>query len=196
MTRSLPTTTALITWSLWAATGLGGCDPSLGPSGGSSSAWVELYTGELALEPLEQGQTLLVERGSQGGVHLWGSLRAGGLSRGSEDEYEALLSGDRPLVEFTLEAPYGLLSNDNLVRQYLQEDQEGGMILVGRRVIFRHYSELPEDWQQLDWEQVEQRIEQEDLTLRVTITDSRGRWAEDSRNIHVQFPPREQEQPG
>ncbi len=196
MTRSFPTTTALITWSLWAATGLGGCDPSLGPSGDSSSAWVELYTGEVALEPLEPGQTLMVERGSQGGVHLWGSLRAGGLSRGSEDEYEALLSGDRPLVEFTLEASYGLLSNDNLVRQYLQEDPAGGLILVGRRVIFRHYSELPEDWQQLDWEQVEQRIEQEDLTLRVTITDSRGRWAEDSRNIHVQFPPREQEQPG
>jgi hypothetical protein len=175
---------------------LGGCDPSLGPSGNSGTAWVQLFTGEQTIEPLDDGQVLMVERGSQGGVHIWGSLRAGGISRGSEDEYEALLSGDRPLVAFALEASYGPLTGDNVVREYLQLDAQGDFTLVGRRVIFRHYSELPEDWQELDWEEVEQLMEQDDLTFRVTITDSRGRSAEDSKTVRVQFPPREQEQPG
>ena len=66
---------------------------------------------------------------------------------------------------------------------------EGGVILGWP-------DDLPEDWQDLDWEEVEQLMEQDDLTFRVTITDSRGRSAEDSKTVRVQFPPREQEQPG
>jgi len=173
-----------------------GCDPSLGPSGVPSTAWVELFTGEQSVGPLEDGQVLMVERGSQGGVHIWGSLRTGGINRGSEDEYEALLAGDRPLVEFVLEASYGVLSNANVVREYLRQDEQGALVLVGRRVIFRHYSELPEDWQELDWEEVEQLMEEDDLTFSVTITDSNGRTAHDSKTVRVEFPPRQLEQPG
>jgi len=183
-------------WILALVVLFAGCDPSLGPSGVSGAAWVELFTGEQSMGPLEDGQVLMVERGSQGGVHIWGSLRAGGIERGSEDQYDALLSGDRPLVEFVLEAPYGVLSNPNVVREYLTANEQGDLLLVGRRVIFRHYSELPEDWQELDWEEVEQLMEQDDLTFSVTITDSRGRTAHDSKTVRVEFPPRDLEQPG
>ena len=112
-------------WAMVLAWALCGCDPSLGPSGGSGTAWIELFTGEQNIEALDEGQTLLVERGSQGGVHIWGSLRAGGIARGSQDEYQALLSGDRPLVEFVLESSSGVLSNPNTVREYLVEDDNG-----------------------------------------------------------------------
>ena len=95
-----------------------------------------------------------------------------------------------------LEAPYGVLSNPNVVRAYLTEDEQRDLLLVGRRVIFRHYSELPEDWQELDWEEVELLMEQDDLTFSVTITDSRGRTAHDSKTVRVEFPPRDLEQPG
>ena len=121
------------------------CDPSLGPGGTTGGAWVELLTGEFAAEVLTDGQVLPVVRGSQGGVHIYGSLRTGGIERGSEDEYQSLLSGDRPLVEFSLEAEYGVISNSNIVREFLSADESGDLLLIGRRVIFRHYSELPED---------------------------------------------------
>jgi len=129
-------------------------------------------------------------------VHIYGSLRTGGIERGSEDEYQALLSGDRPLVEFSLEAEYGVISNSNIVREFLSTDESGDLLLIGRRVIFRHYSELPEDWQQLDWSEVEDRLEEEELIFRVEITDSRGRFAQDSKTIRLEFPPRDLEAPG
>ncbi len=172
------------------------CDPSLGPGGTTGGAWVELLTGEFAAEVLTDGQVLPVVRGSQGGVHIYGSLRTGGIERGSEDEYQSLLSGDRPLVEFSLEAEYGVISNSNIVREFLSADESGDLLLIGRRVIFRHYSELPEDWQQLDWSEVEERLEEEELIFRVEITDSRGRFAQDSKTIRLEFPPRDLEAPG
>jgi len=168
----------------------------LGPGGASGGAWVELLTGDATAEELADGQTLPVERGSQGGVHIYGSLRAGGVERGSEEDYQALLSGDRPLVEFILEAEYGVISNSNIVREFLYAGETGDLLLIGRRVIFRHYSELPEDWQELDWAEVEARLEEEDLIFRVEITDSRGRFAQDSKTIRLQFPPRDLEAPG
>jgi hypothetical protein len=173
-----------------------GCDPSLQGGGPATGAWVELLTGDIQAESLSDNQVLAVERGSQGGVHIYGSLRAGGIARGSEDEYEALLSGDRPLVEFILAAEYGVLSNSNVVREFLPLDDSGDLYLVGRRVIFRHYSELPEDWQELDWAEVEERLEEDELTFRVQITDSRGRFAEDSKTIRLDFPPRELSESG
>ena|GEM_PF-1528910 len=168
-----------------------GCGPSLQGGGTATGAWVELLTGEVEAESLHDNQVVPVERGSQGGVHIYGSLRAGGIARGSEDTYQALLSGDRPLIEFSLEAEYGVLSNANVVREFLELDSSGDLYLTGRRVIFRHYSELPEDWQELDWAEVEQRLEEEELTFRVQVTDARGRFAEDSKNIRLDFPPRE-----
>ena len=172
-----------------------GCDPSLGSEGQHAGAWVELLAGEDAAEPLNEGQTLPVVRGSQGGVHIYGSLRTRGVSRGSEDEYQALLSGDRPLVEFSLEGDDGVLSNPNAARDYLQAEADGDLLLIGRRVIFRQYSELPDDWQQLDWAEVEERLEQDELMFRVQITDSRGRFAQDSTAIYLDFPPRQSETP-
>ena len=190
--RSIPLAALL----LWSVTTTIACEPSLGPGGTSSGAWVELLTGDTTAEELADGQILPVERGSQGGVHIYGSLRAGGVERGSEEDYQALLSGDRPLVEFSLEAKYGVISNSNIVREFLYADETGDLLLIGRRVIFRHYSELPEDWQELDWAEVEARLEEEDLIFRVEITDSRGRFAQDSKTIRLQFPPRDLEAPG
>ncbi len=194
MNRKTSNITAALILSIWINSTA--CDPSLGPGGTTGGAWVELLTGEFAAEVLTDGQVLPVVRGSQGGVHIYGSLRTGGIERGSEDEYQSLLSGDRPLVEFSLEAEYGVISNSNIVREFLSADESGDLLLIGRRVIFRHYSELPEDWQQRDWSEVEERLEEEELIFRVEITDSRGRFAQDSKTIRLEFPPRDLEAPG
>jgi len=194
MNRKTSNLTTALLLSIWFSSTA--CDPSLGPGGATGGAWAELLTGEVAAEGLTDGQVLSVVRGSQGGVHIYGSLRTGGIERGSEDEYQALLSGDRPLVEFSLEAEYGVISNSNIVREFLSTDESGDLLLIGRRVIFRHYSELPEDWQQLDWSEVEDRLEEEELIFRVEITDSRGRFAQDSKTIRLEFPPRDLEAPG
>ena len=194
MNRKTSNITAALILLIWVNSTA--CDPSLGPGGTTGGAWVELLTGEFAAEVLTDGQVLPVVRGSQGGVHIYGSLRTGGIERGSEDEYQSLLSGDRPLVEFSLEAEYGVISNSNIVREFLSADESGDLLLIGRRVIFRHYSELPEDWQQLDWSEVEERLEEEELIFRVEITDSRGRFAQDSKTIRLEFPPRDLEAPG
>ena len=43
---------------------------------------------------------------------------------------------------------------------------------------------------------VEERLEEEELIFRVEITDSRGRFAQDSKTIRLEFPPRDLEAPG
>ncbi len=143
-------------------------------------------------QAIEDGHVLLVERGSQGGVHIYGGLRTRGIYRGSEDDYQALLSGDRPLIEFSLENADGVLSSPNAMRDLLTIEDSGAMVLSGRRVVFRHYSELPDDWQSLDWQEIEGRLEQEEMIFSVLINDSRGRVLQDSATVRIDFPDSEQ----
>ncbi len=55
---------------------LGGCATPV-----QSEAWAELGTGEWRFEPLVDEQLVTLVAGSQGGFHVWASVRATGLDR-------------------------------------------------------------------------------------------------------------------
>jgi hypothetical protein len=153
--------------------------------------WVEVGTGADAFEPVEDGDVLAVERGSQGGQHVWAGVRAWGVDVGSESDYDAMLNQDRPLVGFELECPDGVLSFDNTWRRLLPPADDGTRLLVGRLVQFEHWVELPADWQELDWAEVEAELEDIDMTLRVTVEEAGGDLYVDERIVRLEFPTRD-----
>ncbi|MCS6799453.1 MAG: hypothetical protein NZ898_13170 [Myxococcota bacterium] len=55
-----------------------GCGPATGPG----RAVVEIGTGEISFEPLADGQDVPLVAGSQGGHHVWLSVRVHGLPSG------------------------------------------------------------------------------------------------------------------
>jgi len=186
---SLALTGSLVLWSFM----LGGCDPSLQGLNGlaeNGTAWVDVAQGEHIFGDLQDGDVLEVERGSQGGMHIWGSLLTAGVKRGSTSDIEALINGDRPMIEFFLENEEGNLAEDNGMHEWLDDMGDGSLRLVGRRVVFRHFAELPENWQELDYAEVEAEIEAQDLQFGVRILDAAGQELVDSRSIRLLFPPR------
>lgn len=190
--RLSPALAPVIT-ALFALLVLAGCDPSLqglrGPDH-TGTAWVDIAEGEHIFGDLQDGDVLEVERGSQGGMHIWGSLLAGGIARGSTTDIEALINGDRPMVDFFLEGLGGNLAEDNAMHELLDDMGDGSLRLVGRRVVFRHFADLPDNWQELDYAEVEAELEAQDLEFGVRIVDGDGREVVDSRTIRLLFPPR------
>ncbi len=74
-----------------AATPLAAVLVLLGCAGAGDEAVLELGTGEVEFEPLEDYQRVPLVAGPQGGHHLWLSLRAEGLAAGPADlEIEAV----------------------------------------------------------------------------------------------------------
>jgi len=63
---------------------------------------LELGTGEIAFEPLEDGDSIYVIHGPQGGYHLLASLRLAGVEAGNRDD---LSDPSNPTVE--LEVHFG-----------------------------------------------------------------------------------------
>jgi len=58
---------------------------------------VELGTGEIEFLPLEDGETLEIIQGPQGGFHLLGSIRTKGIEGGDRSNLE---SPDNPTIRF------------------------------------------------------------------------------------------------
>ena len=150
---------------------------------------VEVGGGREVFEELEVGHTLEVERGPQGGQHIWASLRAWGVDAGSDDDYEAMLNQDRPIVEFQLLGADGDYAFVNAFPRRLEPTDEGHELL-GRLVQFRHWVELPEDWEQIDWDEREAQLEQEELLLRVVLEEADGDVFVDECAVYLDFPPR------
>lgn len=161
-------------------------------SEGPSGPWVEVGGGREGFEVLEVGQAMEVERGPQGGQHIWASLRTWGIDAGSEDDYEAMLNGDRPVVEFQLENSEGILSFVNSFPRRLEPTEQASHELLGRLVQFRHWAEVPEDWAQIDWGERELQLEQEEMLLRVVLEEADGDVFVDECPVYLDFPPREQ----
>jgi hypothetical protein len=140
---------------------------------------------------LSAGSTLQVERGSQGGMHVWASLRAEGIDPGPTDLWQGLLDGTLPLVQFELEGPDGLLTRDN-TQPVVLERAHNGYERLSNLVVFEHFATLPDDWTDLDYAEVEAAMQEQDYILRVRLTDGLDRVFEDSKTVRLSFPPRDQ----
>lgn len=170
-----------------------GCAPSLDPwvpSDHVDGPWVELGTGDAQWLPIEDGDTLAVERGSQGGTHIYGALRSGGLDGGSVDDVAAWTAQDRPTITFSLSSDAGRLSVTEPLRRALVDDGSGALAFAGAVVQFQLWTELPEDWASVDWAAEELRLETEPLIFSVDVVDQGGKHAEDERTVYVDFPAR------
>ncbi len=163
--------------------------------GDDVASWIEVGAshgdGDAVFVPITDGAVLAVERGSQGGQHVWAALRARGLDPGSEDISEGLANDDLPWVEFQLESDEGVHSSDNLLRRPLDRtDGPEPYGLMDRQVQFRHWVSLPPDWADQDMGEVEAALEEVDFTLRVILEDACGDTLTDEVIVRLDFPPR------
>jgi hypothetical protein len=181
----LPSLVALAFAGTFAVVSLCGCPDTPADPG------CELGTGTESFVAVEDGDVLAVERGSQGGVHVRGSLRAWGLDPGSADDVQAFLHNDRPEIEFQLASDEGALSIENVMRRALTHAGPGEFEFLGQIVQFHYWVELPENWTEIDWEQEEERLETLDLELSLRIKDVEGVEVRDARTVRIEFPPRE-----
>ena len=150
---------------------------------------LELGQGREAMTSLGEGATLQVERGSQGGMHVWASLWAEGIAPGPDDLWAGLRDGNLPLVGFVLSSDLGVHTPDNERRSVLERSGSGYEI-VGSLVVFEHFPELPDNWTDLDYAEVEAEMEERDHQLLVSLQDACGTTLTDSRTVRLSFPPR------
>jgi hypothetical protein len=168
------------------------CGPIVDPEG----AWAEVGVGSEEFLPLADGTVLQVERGSQGGMHIWVSARTYGIAPGPTEMWQGLVDGSLPIVRFELESDEGVLTAD-IERPYvLRRLGNSEYDLLENLVQFDHFPELPENWQELDWAEVEADLEGVDIALSVRFTDSEGTVVQDKRTVRLDFPSRDEDQPG
>lgn len=116
-------------WLLYLALALvvaPGCDPH-GCDG--ADAAIEIGTGTVAFEPIG-ANNFVFERGLQGGLHVYGSLRGTGIALATSTEFD-----ERPLVSFTLRAVDGSFTGgfEALPSQF--EATAEGVELIGKALI-------------------------------------------------------------
>jgi hypothetical protein len=150
--------------------------------------WIEVGSGDGGFASLDDGDVLRVENGSQGGRHVWVALRADGIDPGSQSDADAMLLGDRPLVDLRLEGPDGVYSLDMSRHIALPAADGPGYELSEQLLPFRLYATLPEDWQNTDWEAVERELGAETFELTATLEDAEGVQLVDRRTVGLQFP--------
>ncbi len=131
-----------------------------------AEAWLAVGAGYDAFAPLVDGDVMEVERGSQGGMHVMVAGQAGALHPGSASYEDGLRAGDL---------------------QRLGDRYE----LEGRTLQFRHFAELPDNWTELDYAEVEADMELQEYRLWLRLTDSCGTVVEDERTVRLDFPERD-----
>ena len=114
-------------------------------------------TGELTFEALEDGDKVGLTYGSQGGVHVWGSLRVSGIVQGSSD---SLADEDNPLVSFVIKDGDTEIAGFHDLPHHFLVRLDGTWESLGDRLIFYEgdvsaYADVP-------------------LTMRATLTDKCG----------------------
>ncbi len=125
---------------------------------------VELGTGATSFESLQVGDEIYVTQGPQGGFHVLGSVRVVGLSPGDADD---LNDPDNPLTEFQLHRGATRVDGGAAnYRQGLDRTTDDSYEMLGRLVIL----DIADDAE----------LDDQGVTLSVTVTDRRGRSASDS----------------
>jgi hypothetical protein len=128
---------------------------------------IEIGTGETEFEPLEDGDTIYIVYGPQGGYHFNGSLRVQGIDAGDPDHLD---DPNNPLTVF--EAFEGDQQVDMDASTYKQgidpvDDEPGVYEMIGRRVILDITSD-----DELDGKEVRMTVRVED-TNGVVVEDGR-----------------------
>lgn len=157
----------------WMALGLVACTKELedsGPcSGGAADAYVEVGTGNTVFEAVTDGQVVPYVQGPQGGWHVWGSLRMGGLIPGDPEDVS---STDNPIVTFKV--------------------QVDGADVGGFDALPRGFSPSGDAFERVGDTLILQITESAQLegsaaVLTATVTDTCGTTVEDARSVALTF---------
>ncbi len=159
------------------------CGPFTDPDG----AWAEVGVGQDEFAAIEEGAVFSVEQGAQGGMHIWVSARAYGIDPGPTEMWQGLVDGSLPIVRFDLASTQGVHTVDVERPYVLDRLGDSRYALLNNLVQFDHFPELPDNWQELDWDEVEATMEGMDFELSVRFTDSEGTVVEDTRRIRLDF---------
>ena len=105
-------------------------DPAPAPDAGPPS--LELGTGNVNFEPLQEGGTIFIVQGPQGGYHFFGSLQARNIEPGDSED---LSDPNNP--QTTFEAYVGDTRVDAMASSYRQglRVSNGVAEMIGRQVI-------------------------------------------------------------
>jgi hypothetical protein len=156
-----------------------------------AEAWLAVGAGYDAFAPLVDGDVMEVERGSQGGMHVMVAGQAGALHPGSASYEDGLRAGDLPVVEMGLDDPDGGVLNTEHRQPRVLQRLGDRYELEGRTLQFRHFAELPDNWTELDYAEVEADMELQEYRLWLRLTDSCGTVVEDERTVRLDFPERD-----
>jgi len=155
-----------------------------------AAAWLTLGDGTDGFVPIDDGDTLLVERGSQGGMHVIVAARTAAIHPGQPTYEDGLRAGDLPVVELGIDdAEGGQLNAEHRQPRVLQR-RESDYELDARNLPFRHFAQLPDNWTELDYADVEADMEQAEFRLWMTLEDSCGTTVTAERTVRLDFPER------
>ncbi len=128
---------------------------------------LEVGTGTVLFEPLDDGGSIEVHQGAQGGFHIYGSLRAQGVHPGTLGDYT---DPENPIVAMTVTDSEGewFGGYSNLPRP-LQGRADGILELVSDVVILAVTRIDDAEFREVD--------------LTVTLTDTCGTQLEDTRTL-------------
>ncbi len=95
-------------------------------------AYLTIGTGSVFYEDVEDGADLGVENGPQGGFHVFGALRAGGLHPGT---WEDFTDPYNPTVSFSVTTDEGHMGGFDSLPRPLKVRSDGTLELVGEYVV-------------------------------------------------------------
>ena len=94
--------------------------------------YLTIGTGSVFYEEIEAGGDLGVENGPQGGFHVFGALRAGGLHPGTWEDFSDPFN---PVVTFSVTTDEGHMGGFDSLPRPLKVRSDGTLELVGEYVV-------------------------------------------------------------
>jgi hypothetical protein len=131
--------------------------PPPDPDGGQAE--VLIGTGNASFVPLKDGDEVTIVKGSQGGYHIWGAIRANGV-----------------LNPAGLEVHYFIL--DGATRAEVQGDNAYRLTLVQNGPYFEWYGMIG-----YLGTSVPSNVQGQPTIMKLTVKDSQGRTASDERSV-------------
>lgn len=136
-------------------------------------AEVRLGTGEIAWQDVDEGGAVYAVYGPQGGYHLLGSVRTRGLNAGNATD---LSSVQNPTTAFSVIWDGIEMVTSSPIVQGLDPVEDTGVAwtheMIGRFAVL----DITTD----------QKIDSQEVTFSVTVTDADGQSYSDTRNVIVE----------
>lgn len=141
-----------------------------GPCGaGAADAYLEVGTGNTAFEAVSDGQVVPYVQGPQGGWHVWGSLRMGGLIPGDPEDVS---NADNPLVTFHVQVDGADVGGFDVLPRGFAPNGDG-YERVGDTLILQITDSA--------------ELEGSAAVLTAVVTDACGATVEDERSVSLTF---------